>query len=232
MGPAEQRCGPDPHKARVPQQECRLRPPQGQHEKAGNLSICGPGRPNALRIQRRPPNRHSREGGHLRIGKHLQQGVSGLIEHRPHIRSPDAGVGIRFDQERAEIQVGLRGMTDIDQRELRLLDYPASKQFLISVIGELREEIAGKKVSEPKALELKQEFITVDGKEAISAWVKVLKSILPIMVQSLPAEEYQVVRSTEHTQAVAKTTKGVVAGLQIMQSSFDDIRKLLKPVQH
>ncbi len=123
-------------------------------------------------------------------------------------------------------------MTDIDQRELRLLDYPASKQFLISVIGELREEIAGKKVSEPKALELKQEFITVDGKEAISAWVKVLKSILPIMVQSLPAEEYQVVRSTEHMQAVAKTTKGVVAGLQIMQSSFDDIRKLLKPVQH
>jgi AIPR protein len=54
-------------------------------------------------------------------------------------------------------------MTDIEQRELRLLDYPASKQFLISVIGALREEIAGKKVSEPKALELKQEFITVDG---------------------------------------------------------------------
>jgi len=53
------------------------------------------------------------------------------------------------------------GMTDIEQRELRLLDYPASKQFLISVVGELREEIAGKKVSEPKALELKQEFITV-----------------------------------------------------------------------
>jgi hypothetical protein len=72
----------------------------------------------------------------------------------------------------------------------------------------------------------------VDGKEAVSAWVKVLKSILPIMVQSLPAEEYQVVRSTEYTEAVAKTTKGIVAGLQIMQSSFDDIRKLLKPVQH
>lgn len=94
----------------------------------------------------------------------------------------------------------------------------------------MREEIAGTKLSEPRALELRDEFITVDGKQAVDAWVKVLKSILPIMVQSLPAEEYQVVRSTEHTESVAKTTKGVVAGLQILQSSFDDLRKLLKPV--
>jgi hypothetical protein len=78
---------------------------------------------------------------------------------------------------------------------------------------------------------LKPEFITIGGKQAVEAWVKALKSILPIMVQNLPAEEYQVVRSTEHTEAVAKTTKGVVAGLQIVQSSFEDLRKLLRPVQ-
>jgi hypothetical protein len=47
-------------------------------------------------------------------------------------------------------------MTDIEQRQLRLLDYPASKQFLICVVGELREEIAGTKIIEPKTLELKQ----------------------------------------------------------------------------
>ena len=123
-------------------------------------------------------------------------------------------------------------MTDIEERQLRLLDYPASKQFLIRVAGALREEIVGTKVSEPRALELKQDFITVDGKQAIDAWVKVLKSILPVMVQSLPAEEYQVVRSTEHTDSVAKTTKGVVAGAQILQTSFEDLRKLLKPVQN
>ena len=41
---------------------------------------------------------------------------------------------------------------------------------------------------------MKQDFITADGNPAVDAWVKVLKSILPIIIQGLPAEEYQVVR--------------------------------------
>jgi len=123
-------------------------------------------------------------------------------------------------------------MTEIEQRQLKLLEYPASKQFLICVVGELREEIAGWKVSEPKTFELKHDFIKVGGKQAVDAWVKVLKSTLPSMVQDLPAEEYQVVRSTEHTQAVAKRAKAVVAGAEVLQTGFGDIRKLLKPVQH
>jgi len=121
-------------------------------------------------------------------------------------------------------------MTEIEQKQLRLLDFPASKQFVICVVGALREEIAGTKVSEVKSFELKQEFVVGSGVQAIEAWVKVLKSILPILVQSLPAEEYQVVRSTEHTETVAKTTKGIVAGLQILQSGFEDLRVMLKPV--
>jgi hypothetical protein len=123
-------------------------------------------------------------------------------------------------------------MTDIEQRQLRLLDYPASKQFLVCVVGALREEIYGTKVSEPRTLELKQDVITISGTGAVDAWVKVLRSILPVMVQNLPAEEYQVVRSTEHTEAVSKATKGVVAGADILQSSFQDLRNLLKPVQN
>jgi AIPR protein len=122
--------------------------------------------------------------------------------------------------------------TDIEQRELRLLDYPASKQFVVCVVGELREEIVGVKLSDTKGLELKEAHVTPDGASAVDAWVKVLKSVLPVMVQGLPAEEYQVVRSTEHTTTVAKTTKGVVAGAQVLQSSFEDLRKLLRPVQN
>ena len=143
-------------------------------------------------------------------------------------------LGWAYDQVKQDLKVksDAASMTEIEQRQLRLLDYPASKQFLICVVGALREEIAGTKVSEPKRLELKQEFITTDGKLAVDAWVKVLKSTLPIMVQNLPAEEYQVVRSTEHTELVAKGTKGVVAGAQVLQTSFVDLRKLLKPVQH
>jgi len=150
-----------------------------------------------------------------------------------HISSVQA-LGWAYDRMKQDLKAKSDSgkMTEIEQRQLRLLDFPASKQFLICVIGALREEIAGTKVSEPRALELKQEFITADCKQGVDAWVKVLKSILPIIAQSLPGEEYQVVRSTEHTDSVAKTTKGLVAGLQIFQSSFEDLRKLLKPVQH
>jgi len=44
-------------------------------------------------------------------------------------------------------------LTDIEKRQLRLLDYPASKQFLICVVGDLREEIAGHKVSDHNSFE-------------------------------------------------------------------------------
>jgi hypothetical protein len=121
-------------------------------------------------------------------------------------------------------------LTDIEQKQVRLLDFPASKQFLICVAGALREEIAGAKVSEPKAFEVRDQLITAQPDLTVDAWVKVLKSILPIVVQVLPAEEYQVVRSTEHTDSVAKKTKGLIAGLQIIQSSFDDLRHILKTV--
>jgi hypothetical protein len=118
----------------------------------------------------------------------------------------------------------------LKRKQLRLLEFPASKQFLISVVGALREEIAGTKVSEPKALEARNEFIKVGGIQAVDAWTKVLKAVLPTIVQNLPAEEYQVVRSSEHMETVAKVSKGVVAGAQILQSSFEELRKLLKPL--
>ena len=141
-------------------------------------------------------------------------------------------LGWAYDHLKQELKAksDLATMTEIEQRQLRLLDFPASKQFLISIVGALREEIAGTKLTEPKAFELKPEFISLGGKQPLEAWIKVLKSILPIIVQSLPAEEYQVVRSTEHTISVGKTTKGLVAGLQILQTSFEDLRTLLKPV--
>lgn len=121
-------------------------------------------------------------------------------------------------------------ITDIERKQLLLLDYPASKQFLICIAGKLREEIAGRKLAEPRAFELKQDYIEPNGKDAVEAWLKTLRSIIPIMATGLPAEEYQVVRSSDHTEAVAQRTRGIVAGLEIIQNSFDDLRKLLKPV--
>jgi hypothetical protein len=142
-------------------------------------------------------------------------------------------LGWAYDRVKAELKAKSSSgkVTQIEARQLRLIDYPASKQFLICIAGALREEIAGTKVTDPKLIEIKPIFITPDGSQAVSAWSKVLRSILPIIVQSLPGEEYQVVRSTEHTESVAKTTKGLVAGLQILQTTFEDLRGLLKPVQ-
>jgi hypothetical protein len=139
-------------------------------------------------------------------------------------------LGWAYDRLKQELKAksASGAMTEIEQKQLRLLDYPASKQFLIRVVGDLREEIAGVKVSIPQSFELKADAITATGDAAIQAWIKVLKSVLPSIVQNLPAEEYQVVRSTEHTQTVSQRIKGIVAGAEILQSSFKDLRDLLK----
>lgn len=141
-------------------------------------------------------------------------------------------LGWAYDKVKQELKTAAAGvgLTEIQRKQLRLIDYPASKQFLVRVIGELREEVAGQPVREPQAFEIKPEWIKPEGPEAVAAWVKVLKSILPVIVQGLPAEEYQVVRSSEHTDTVAAQTKGIVAGAEALQTSFADLRALLKPI--
>jgi hypothetical protein len=118
--------------------------------------------------------------------------------------------------------------TDIEARQLKLLDYPASKQFLICIVGDLREEIAGQKIPDPRSFELNEDYISSDPQNVINAWTEVLQAILPNMVQNLPkqVDEYQIVRSTEHMQTVAKATKGIVA-VPVLQSSFNALRQML-----
>ena len=100
---------------------------------------------------------------------------------------------------------------------------------MICVVGELREEIAGHKVFDPGSFELSDGSISSNSQQLVDAWTLVLQAIVPIMTQNLPAgvSEYQVVRSTEHTQTVAKSTKGIVAGVPILQTSFVDLRNML-----
>lgn len=120
-------------------------------------------------------------------------------------------------------------MSGLEEKQLRLLDYPASKQFLIRVMGDLREEIAGRRVEKPQSFEIKVEHIGNDTERVIAGWLKVIKSILPTIVQSLRAEEYQVVRSSDLTREVSDRTKGIVAGAEEVQSNFRDLRGVLKP---
>ena len=140
-------------------------------------------------------------------------------------------LGWAYDTTKYELKLKSTAgsLTDLEKSQLRLLDYPASKQFLIRVMGGLREEISGRSMSHPQEFPLKDEFITADGTDAIAAWTKVINAVLPTIVQNLPAEEYQVVRSNEHTQHVVDRAKGVVAGASVLRTEFEDLRGLLRP---
>ena len=140
-------------------------------------------------------------------------------------------LGWAYDKVKQALKTKAGGgsLTDLEQRQLKLLDYPASKQFVIRVMGGLREEISGRSIPHPQEFALMDEAIRSDGTEAVAAWVKVINAVLPTIIQDLPAEEYQVVRSTDHTNAVVVRVKGIVAGALVLHTSFEDLRGLLKP---
>ena len=117
--------------------------------------------------------------------------------------------------------------TTLEQSQFRLLNYPASKQFLVRLMGDLREEISGRNMSDPQDFALKEEAITVGGSESIEAWMKVIRAVLPIIATELPAEDYQVIRSNEHTRKVAERAQGIIAGASVLEPSLQDLRDLL-----
>ena len=140
-------------------------------------------------------------------------------------------LGWAYDRAKQELKskATSESLTDLEQRQLRLLDFPASKQFLIRVMGDLREEISGRSIPHSREFSLMDEAITAGGAEAVAAWLKVINAVLPTIVQDLPAEEYQVVRSTDHTKYVVGRVKGIVAGASVLHTNFKDLRGLLKP---
>ena len=140
-------------------------------------------------------------------------------------------LGWAYDKVKQELKTKATAwsLTDLEQRRLRLLEYPASKQFLIRVMGDLREEVSGRNVPHSQDFALRDEAITADGTTAVAAWVKVINAVLPTIVQKLPAEDYQVIRSNEHTKDVVERVQGIVAGASVLQKSFEDLRGVLKP---
>ena len=139
-------------------------------------------------------------------------------------------LGWAYDKVKQQLKAkaAAEQLSDLEQSQLKLLDYPASKQFLIRVIGDLREEISGRSIPCHREFALIDEAVTADDTEVVSAWQKVLNSVLPTIIQDLPAEEYQVVRSTDHTNSVARRAKGIIAGASVLHTEFEDLRGLLK----
>ena len=140
-------------------------------------------------------------------------------------------LGWAYDKVKQALKTkaGTGSLTELEQSQLRLLDYPASKQFVMRVMGDLREEISSRHIPHPREFALKDEAIAVDGTEAIEAWLKVISAVLPTVVQDLPAEDYQVIRSNDHTKSVVVRLRGIVAGSSVLQLNFKDLRGLLRP---
>ena len=140
-------------------------------------------------------------------------------------------LGWAYDQVKQHLKTKAASapLTGIEQNQFKLLEYPASKQFLIRVMGDLREEISGRNMLHPRDFALKDEAITADGTKAIDAWRKTINAVLPTIVRNLPDEEYKVVRSTEHTKVVAERAQAIIAGATELQPNFEDLRGLLKP---
>lgn len=130
-------------------------------------------------IQRRPSNRDSGQERHFESDVTYNK-VFPVVLSIGHVFAVQT-LGWAYDRVKQELKAKSTAgnMTDIEQRQLRLLDYPASKQFLIRVASDLREEISGRQMPDPQALEIKEEFIKPGGDVAVGAWTKVLKSILP-----------------------------------------------------
>ena len=119
-------------------------------------------------------------------------------------------------------------LTDLELAQLNLLDYPASKQFLVRVMGDLREEISGKRMPDAREFALKDDAIENDDANATAAWTSAISALLPTIVHDLPAEEYRVIRSNEHTKHVVGRVRGIVAGAAVLQPSFEPLRELLR----
>ena len=140
-------------------------------------------------------------------------------------------LGWAYDKFKQDLKAkaAFEPLTTSEEKQHRLLAYAASKQFLMRVMGDLREVIAGRKIPDPREVALKDEAIEADGTAAIAAWLKVIGAILPTIVEDLPAEDYLVIRSNEYTKSVVERVGGIVAGASVLRPSFEDLRGLLKP---
>jgi AIPR protein len=89
---------------------------------------------------------------------------------RSCLRCSDVGLGgWAYDRVKQQLKAKADvGMTELEEKQLRLLDFPASKQFLICVVGNLREEIAGRQMTDTQSFEVKQDVIDADGEEALT----------------------------------------------------------------
>jgi hypothetical protein len=147
------------------------------------------------------------------------------IEHMYAVQT----LGWAYDEVKSALRVKLssHSATQIEQAEFQLIDFPASKQFVLATFSHLREEIAGRSVPHVSTFRFRQDKVISNHQPATSAWASALSFLLPLMASNLPALPYEVVRSTAHLGTVATQVRGLTAGLLAFQNPFAMIRTFL-----
>ncbi|MGA1981943.1 MAG: AIPR family protein [Acidobacteriaceae bacterium] len=147
------------------------------------------------------------------------------IEHMFAVQT----LGWAYDDVKSALRAKLNAnsATQIEQAQFQLIDFPASKQFVLAVFSHLREEIAGRPISHIPSFRFRQDKVISNPQAATSAWASALSFLLPLMVSTLPAPPYEVVRSNAHLSTVATQVRGLTAGLLALQNPFATIRTFL-----
>lgn len=147
------------------------------------------------------------------------------IEHMYAVQT----LGWAYDGVKSALRAKLNSKlaTQIEQTQFQLIDFPASKQFVLAIFSHLREEIAGRPIPHASTLRFRQDKVISNHQAAIDGWASALSFLLPLMTSNLPAPPYEVVRSTAHLATVAAQVRALTAGVLAFQNPFAMVRALL-----
>ncbi len=141
-------------------------------------------------------------------------------------------LSIAIDKLKIELREKVSNANATKQESLQndVLKYAASKPFVIYLIGELAEEIAGKPVSDQFEWKSKTSIINSENHSMSDAWIVALRAILPqialVVEQQGKDAFYEVPRSAEQSKKVANHLKALMASLEsVLGPQFDDVRR-------
>jgi len=94
--------------------------------------------------------------------------------------------------------------TDAQEERLRFLEYSTAKQFIISIIGALAEEILGEPLTSRFAWRVADNRVQTNRASAIRAWDQAITALIPKIAHFARENPYKAVRSADSVKTIAK----------------------------
>lgn len=119
--------------------------------------------------------------------------------------------------------------TRSEEAQYNVLQFSASKHFLLYVLGEVSEQILNRRISNLKTWKVKNANISVNAKRIFDAWRSVLEVILPNLAALMGNAEsiYEIERSASKSKEIAEKLSVNLSSLEsIVGAKFKDIRAI------